>query len=82
MESIGTSENHVERDNPGARTIEGWQQLVKTTASNVAGKQLVVCNRTPKWWDEELQEAVRVERHTQYVYRAKLRQDGRSMLSL
>ena len=40
--------------------MEGWERLVKTTASNVLGKALVVCNRAIKWWDEEVKEATRV----------------------
>ena len=35
-----------------ARIIEEWEQLVETTASNVIGEKLIVCNRAVKWWDE------------------------------
>ena len=33
LENIGTTKNDIGRDNAGARIIEGWEQLVKTTAS-------------------------------------------------
>ena len=62
MENIGTTKYDIERDNAGARIIEGWEQLVKTTASKVIGKKLIVCNRAAKWWDEEVKEAIRVRR--------------------
>ena len=52
MEIIGTTRNDIERDDAGARIIEGWEQLVKTTARKVIGKNLIVCNRAVKWWDE------------------------------
>lgn len=35
----------MERDNARARTMKGWEQLIKTTASIVVGKELIVCNR-------------------------------------
>ena len=46
--SIGTTKNDMERDTAGARIIEGWEQLVKTTASKGIGKKLIVCNRAVK----------------------------------
>ena len=51
LESIGTTKNDKERDSAGARIIEGWEQLVKTTARRVIGK-LIVYSRELKWWDE------------------------------
>ena len=48
LENIGTTKNDIGRDNAGARIIEGWEQLVKTTASRVIGKKLIVCNRAVK----------------------------------
>ena len=33
--SMGTTKNDIERDNAGARIVEGWEQLVKTTARKV-----------------------------------------------
>ena len=33
LENIGTTKNDIERDSAGARILEGWEQLVKTTAS-------------------------------------------------
>ena len=68
LERIGTTENDVERDSAGARIIEGWEQLVKTTASKVIGKKLIICNRAVKWWDEEVKEAIKVRReiHARY----------------
>ena len=69
LESIGTTKNNLERDSAGARIIEGWEQLVKTTASKVIGKKLIICNRAVKWWDEEVKEAIRVRRkvHARYT---------------
>ena len=32
LENIGTTKNDMERDNARARIIEGWEQMVKTTA--------------------------------------------------
>ena len=43
----------MERDDARARLIEGWEQLVGTTAAKVIGTKFVVCNRVVKWWDEE-----------------------------
>ena len=62
MESIGTTENDTEQDSAGDRIIEGWEQLVKNTASKVLGKKLIICNRVVKSWDEEVKEAIRVRR--------------------
>ena len=50
-----------------ARIIEEWEQLVETTASNVIGEKLIVCNRAVKWWDE-VKEAIRVRRGTCKIY--------------
>ena len=33
LDSIGTTENDTERDSAGDRIMEGWEQLVKNTAS-------------------------------------------------
>ena len=68
-DSIRTAKNDVEGDNAGARIIEGWEQLVKTTACKVIEKELIVCNRAVKWWDEEVKEAIRVRReaHARYT---------------
>ena len=52
LESIGTTENDTERDSAGDRIIEGWEQLVKNTASKVIGKKLIIYNRAVKWWDQ------------------------------
>ena len=62
LESISATNNEKERGNAGARIIEGWEQLVKTTASILIGKKLKVCNRAAKWWDEEVKEVFRVRR--------------------
>ena len=35
---VGITKSDIERDNAEARIIEGWEQLVKTTASKVIGK--------------------------------------------
>ena len=45
LENIGTTKNVIERDNARASIIEGWEPLVKTTASKVIGNKLIVCNR-------------------------------------
>ena len=50
-----------------ARIIEEWEQLVETTASNVIGEKLIVCDRAVKWWDE-VKEAIRVRRGTCKIY--------------
>ena len=36
--------------------------MVKTTASKVIGKKLIIYNRAAQWWDEEVQEAIRERR--------------------
>ena len=33
--------------------MEGWEQLIKTAASKLIGKKLIVCNRAVKWPDAE-----------------------------
>ena len=38
--------------------------MVKDTASKVIGKKLILCNRTFKWRDEEVKEAIRLRRET------------------
>ena len=35
MERKGTTRKDTRRDNAGARTIQGWEALVKTTASKI-----------------------------------------------
>ena len=65
---MGTTRNDIERDGAGARIIEGWEQLVKTTASKVIGKKLIVCNRAVKWWDEEVKEAITSRRKARARY--------------
>ena len=49
--------------------MEGWEKLVKTTASKVIGKTSIVCNRAVKWQYEEVKEAVtvRTKAHTRYA---------------
>ena len=32
------------------------------TSGKVIGKKLIICNKAVKWWDEEVQEAIRVRR--------------------
>ena len=69
LEIIGTTRNDIESDDVGDRIIEGWEQLVKTTASKVYGKKLTVCNRAVKSGGEEVKEAIRVRRkaHARYA---------------
>ena len=68
-EIIGTTRSKIERDDAGARIKEGLEESVKTTASNVVGEKLRVCNRAVKWWDEEVNEAITVRRtaHERYT---------------
>ena len=42
--------------------------MIKTTAIEVIGKKLIVCNRAVKWWDEKVKKAlrVRIEPHARY----------------
>ena len=68
LENIGTTKNDIERDNAEARIIKGWEQLIKTTASKVLGKKLIVCNKAVKWWDDEVKEAIRVRREAHAGY--------------
>ena len=67
----GTTKNDMERDSAGARTAEGWKQLVKTTASIVVGEKLTVCSRGVKRWDEEAKEATRARRRAHARYNAE-----------
>ena len=69
VKSVGTVETEMEMDRAGAKIIEGWEQFVKTAASNFIGKKLIVCNRDVKWWDDEVKEAIRVRReaHARYL---------------
>jgi len=68
VKSVGRVDTERERDRAGAKIIEIWEHLVKTTASKVIGKKLIVCNKAVKWWDDEVKEAIRVrERPTQDV---------------
>lgn len=45
---MGTKTNDMSRGNAEARNVEGWEQLVKTTASEVIDKLLIVCNKCSK----------------------------------
>ena len=54
---IGTTRNDIERDDAGARMIEGWEELADTTASKVIGTKLIVFNRAVKWRDEDVKDA-------------------------
>ena len=69
LKSVGSVDTEMERDRAGAKIVERWAQLVKSTASKVVGKKLIVCNRAVKWWDEEVKEAVRVwrEAHARFI---------------
>ena len=50
--------------------IEGWEQLVKTTATKAIGEKMIVCNRAVKWWDGEVKEAIHEskEKGTREIY--------------
>ena len=69
LKSVGPVDTEMERDRAGGKIIEGWEQLVKNTASKVMGKKLIICNRAVNRWDEELKEALRVRRevHARYI---------------
>ena len=54
----------MERNRAGAKIIGGWVHFVKCTVCRVIGKKLILCNRAVKWWDEEVEEAIRVSRET------------------
>ena len=61
----------MERDNAGARIIliEGWEHLVKTTASKILGNELTAYKRAVRGWDGELKEAIGIRRkaHARYT---------------
>jgi len=54
--------------NAGAKITEGWEQLVKTTASKVIDEKLIVYNRAVKWWDEVTEAFKSKERHMQDIH--------------
>ena len=56
LKSTDTVDTEIERDQPRAKIIKVWEQLVKTTASKVIGKKLILCNRAVKLWDDEVKE--------------------------
>ena len=68
LESIGTTENDTEGDSAGDRIMEGWEQLVKNTASKVIGKKLIICNRVVTLGGEEVKEAIRTRREAYARY--------------
>ena len=69
VKNVGRVDTERERDREGTKIIETWEHLVKTTASKVIGKKLIVCNKAVKWWDDEVKEAIRVRReaHARYI---------------
>ena len=67
---MGTPKDAEGRDQAGSRIIEGWEELVNTTASRVLGRKLIVCKRAVKWWDEEIKQAIRVRRESHAKYAA------------
>ena len=60
--AISPTEHETERDSGEDRVIEGWEQLVKNSASKVSGTELIICNRAVKCWDEKPKDALRVRR--------------------
>ena len=42
FEITGTADNYTERSIAGARIIEGWELLVKNTASKAIGNMLII----------------------------------------
>lgn len=69
LESVGAAHAEKKRDQAGAKTVQGWEQSVKTAASKEIGKVLIVCDRGVTWWDEEVKKAVRATReaHAEYM---------------
>ena len=69
LERVGRVDTEMERNRAGAKIVEGWEQLVKNTASEVIGKKLILCKRAVQWWDEEVKEAIRVrgEAHARWM---------------
>lgn len=53
LEGGGTIDTETERDPAAAKIMEGWEQLVKATASKVIGKKSTFRNRAVKRWNEE-----------------------------
>lgn len=49
--SVGTASTEIGRDR--AKIMGGRQQLVRT-AARVMGKNLIVCTRAVKWWNEDV----------------------------
>lgn len=56
-ECICTANTETGRDRARYKIMGGWGESVKTTTSRVTGKELIVCNRAVKWWDEGVAEA-------------------------
>lgn len=55
LETIGATRNYLGRGYAGARTSEGREQFVKTTANTVLGKKLLmVCDREAKKRDDDV----------------------------
>lgn len=68
LESAGTVDTEVVRGRPGAKVVEGWEQLVRDTASEVVGEKLIASNTAVKWWGMEVREAARIRREADVRY--------------
>ena len=64
LQGVSTVDTKMESDQVGTKVIEGWEQLVKTTATTTILKKLIVCNGAVERRDEKVQEAIRIERGT------------------
>lgn len=49
LQSVGTANTEIKRGRAGARIMKVWEQLVKTSAGEVRGKEPIVYNRAIKW---------------------------------
>ena len=49
LKNVGSVYTEMEMNRAGGKIIEGWEKLVKNTASKVVGKKLIVCNRAVQW---------------------------------
>lgn len=68
VESVDTNDTEMGRDRAGVKITEGWERLVKTTASKVINI-LIVCNsRAGKWWGGEVNEAIRIRRGSREIH--------------
>lgn len=61
MGSVSTASTDIERDRAGVNILDGENNWSRPRASEVIGEQVIVCDRSAKWWEEEAKEAVRIK---------------------